>query len=282
VGQADSVAFNRRRLLGRSRFRDFQSHPSPAGPTFPPQTTVAAPRDNPTGPVARCIHPWPPTRCRCFCSWRRRVTERPRHFAQWATRNRRPLARVELTPADNDPVHLLHHIALSLSRIRPTVAVPERGPDYARGTPHSISLCRDCSRTRLYWPAAAGVGTPTGCTYSTAALDADLVKALADSLAPGSHVVVVSRDHSTLRLGGLRSQGRCVEFGRTELAFTRDEVRAVLHTAGLHPAEHAVDDLLTSTEGWPAGVYLTALSMCDRADSRFCPRPGQRPSPVCL
>src|SRR5690242_13153730 len=40
---------------------------------------------------------------------------------QWAARSGRPCARIELTIADNDPAHLVHHILLAVSRIQPTV-----------------------------------------------------------------------------------------------------------------------------------------------------------------
>jgi LuxR family transcriptional regulator, maltose regulon positive regulatory protein len=179
---------------------------------------------------------------------------------QWAGRDRRPVAHVELTAADNDPAHLLHHILLALNRIHP--AVLRCGPDRATDASLTSTL------PRLIADATAGapglVLVLDGLQLLGDSLGPDLVEMVVDNLAPGGHVVASGRRVTGLRLGALRSQGRCAEFGPAELALSREEVRAVLRSAGLHPDERTVEDLVTRTEGWPAGVYLTALATCNR------------------
>jgi LuxR family maltose regulon positive regulatory protein len=69
-----------------------------------------------------------------------------------------------------------------------------------------------------------------------------------------------------LKLGRLRSQGKCVEFGTEELGFTEEEASAVLAGAGAHLPRDAVAALVRRTEGWPAGVYLAALSVHGTVD----------------
>ncbi len=188
---------------------------------------------------------------------------------QWATRNRRPVAYVELTYADNDPHRLLEHISQALSRIRPAGTVPTgEGPD----APFGEALPRLLAVATAAEPALVLV--LDGMQALRGSLGPDLAAAVLDSLAPGSHVVAISREQPGLRLGVLRSQGRCAEFGQAELAFSRDEVRAVLSSTGLQPTERTVEELLSRTEGWPAGVYLTALAMCNRV------RPAPAEDPV--
>jgi len=92
----------------------------------------------------------------------------------------------------------------------------------------------------------------------------NFVRALAAGLPAGFHLAVGSR--LMLGFGRLRSEGRCVEFGVEHLAFTAEEVRAVLAHAGVDSSDDTVDTLLRRTEGWPAGVYLAARAIRTASD----------------
>jgi LuxR family maltose regulon positive regulatory protein len=96
-----------------------------------------------------------------------------------------------------------------------------------------------------------------------AELDAgrDELEAWARELPAGSQLVVATRQEPPLPLGSLRAQGLLVELGAPQLAMTRREATAMLSMAGaeLDPGELAA--LLRRTEGWPAALYLAALSV---------------------
>src|SRR5436305_2635534 len=145
---------------------------------------------------------------------------------QWTAEDRRRFGWVRLDEADNDPVRLLRRLALALHGIRP-IDYPAwrslRPPDPARF---------DAGLNRLI-RAATGEGPPWVLVLDNlhalrGALGADLVMALANHVPAGYHVVTAGRSQAGLRLSELRRQGRCLEIGPRELAFTPDEVADTL------------------------------------------------------
>jgi LuxR family maltose regulon positive regulatory protein len=103
---------------------------------------------------------------------------------------------------------------------------------------------------------------------AVAVLDGAGVEASFDELAAwtrelpaGSQLAIAARGEPALPLGSLRAQGLVIELGAAELAMTRREATAMLSMAGveLEPADLAT--LLRRTEGWPAALYLAALSI---------------------
>ena len=59
----------------------------------------------------------------------------------------------------------------------------------------------------------------------------NFIAALAAGVPPGFHIAIGAR--LGLGLARLRSEGRCLEFGLNDLAFTGDEARQVLAVAGV-------------------------------------------------
>jgi ATP/maltotriose-dependent transcriptional regulator MalT len=82
-------------------------------------------------------------------------------------------------------------------------------------------------------------------------------------------VVLAARSDPPLPLGRLRVRGELVELREADLRFGLAEVRTLLNDRlrlGLGDEELRL--LLERTEGWPAGVYLAALSLRAREDRR--------------
>jgi LuxR family maltose regulon positive regulatory protein len=80
-------------------------------------------------------------------------------------------------------------------------------------------------------------------------------------------VVIASRTDPPLGLGSLRARGELTELRAAPLRFTEaDAERLLTDRLGL-PLTHAeVARLTARTEGWPAGLYLAALSLQGRTD----------------
>ena len=76
-----------------------------------------------------------------------------------------------------------------------------------------------------------------------------------------SHLVVGSREHHRLPLGRLRTQRRVVELGAEQLAMTVPEAGAFMRRLGIEVGPDEVASLVVRTEGWPAGLYLSALTI---------------------
>ena len=92
---------------------------------------------------------------------------------------------------------------------------------------------------------------------------ADLLEGLPDNI----HIVISTRSDPALLLARLRSQQQLVELRSSDLGFSANDIYVLFNKKlkiGL-----SLDDaysLETKTEGWIAGLQLTALSLQDRKD----------------
>lgn len=81
------------------------------------------------------------------------------------------------------------------------------------------------------------------------------------------HLVLLSRTSPELPLARLRVRGQLLEIGFDELRFTREEsARFLVHHMGLPLTQAEVELLEARTEGWIAGLHLTALALRKQAD----------------
>ncbi len=81
--------------------------------------------------------------------------------------------------------------------------------------------------------------------------------------APSTFTLVLgTRSEPALPLAALRAHGALREVRADELGFTSDEAEALLNgRLQLGLAREDIDDLVARSEGWPAGLYLAALSL---------------------
>ena len=83
----------------------------------------------------------------------------------------------------------------------------------------------------------------------------------------GFHVVLATRTEPSLPVASLRAHGELLELRASDLRFTNREADAFLNgRLGLDLTAEDVDNLVGKTEGWPAGLYLAALSLQPTAD----------------
>jgi LuxR family maltose regulon positive regulatory protein len=94
----------------------------------------------------------------------------------------------------------------------------------------------------------------------------DQVVRLANHLPEGSMVALASRNEPPIRPGRLRAHHLLVELEATDLVMTRSEGTRLLEAAGLRLHPNASARLVGRTEGWPAALYLAALSLRDADD----------------
>ncbi|HEY0938552.1 MAG TPA: LuxR C-terminal-related transcriptional regulator [Steroidobacter sp.] len=87
---------------------------------------------------------------------------------------------------------------------------------------------------------------------------------LAERLPVGCQLALATRTDPPLPLASWRAHGRLLELRAAELALEHAEARAVLAAAQVHLTEDLVAKLVERTEGWPAALYLAALSLRDR------------------
>ena len=178
-------------------------------------------------------------------------------LSQWANRDARPFAWVSLDQGDDDPVTLLRHVAAALDRVEPLPAsaleplTPERRPAPAR--------------------ALQRLGAAIGARRAPFVLvldDADLLSGdsiaalgtLVGHIPAGSMIVLAGRVVPELPVAALRAGGPLLELGPYELALSRREAELLLRATRLELEDDDINELVERTEGWAAGLYLTALA----------------------
>ena len=95
---------------------------------------------------------------------------------------------------------------------------------------------------------------------------ARLVDAMVDEAPPGATFALSSRSELPIPLGRLRASRALVEVRTPDLAMIPRDGLILLRQAGLELNVDAVRQLVSLTEGWPVGLYLTALWLHEQED----------------
>jgi LuxR family transcriptional regulator, maltose regulon positive regulatory protein len=179
-------------------------------------------------------------------------------LAQAAEADQRPCAWVSLEEGDNDPIVLATHLAEALDRI-------------ANAGPGVVDALR-LPATALWSTTVPRLGAALASAERPAVIvlddvhviggaSLDVVAALAAYVPPRSQLMLAGRGQPRLPLARLRAERRLCELGTKDLAFDATEAASLLRAAGVDLAEPDVAKLTWQTEGWAAGLYLTALSL---------------------
>jgi LuxR family maltose regulon positive regulatory protein len=90
---------------------------------------------------------------------------------------------------------------------------------------------------------------------------------LVERMPSSFRLVLATRENPPLPLGRLRARGQLVELRVDQLRFGDEETSAFLNGAlGLGLSAQDIERLQERTEGWPAALYLAALSVHGQAD----------------
>ena len=89
----------------------------------------------------------------------------------------------------------------------------------------------------------------------------DVLAELVEYVPAGSQIAIASREEPALPLARWRAQGRLHEIGVADLRLDEQEAALLLAAAGVELDASELSELTERTEGWPAGLYLAALSM---------------------
>jgi LuxR family maltose regulon positive regulatory protein len=89
----------------------------------------------------------------------------------------------------------------------------------------------------------------------------DMLARLLRHLGGGTTLALAGRRLPPLPLARLRAEGRLVEIGVDELAFTRRDAAILLRRAGVLLPQADAAALADRFEGWPAALFLAALSI---------------------
>ena len=175
----------------------------------------------------------------------------------------KPVAWLTLDEGDNDPVVLWTHAIEALRRASPAVA--QSAPAHT-----VVAPVVDVVLPRLV-NELDGQGEITLILDDFHRLSSGAARAsvrwFIDHAPPGFQLVLASRTEPPLPVAALRAHGELLELRAADLRFTCEEADAFLNgRLGLDLTAGDVEGLVGKTEGWPAGLYLAALSLQHAAD----------------
>jgi len=184
--------------------------------------------------------------------------------AQWAasTAEARPFAWVSLDPGDDDPGRLWWHLACAVQRACPDFRSAEVLRALRAQVPDFAGVVLPLIVNQL-----AGLTEPVVLVLDDyhvieAPSCHDQVAFLLAHLPPSAQLVIITRTEPPLGLGRIRALGEMTEIRTADLRFGSTATAALVRAvAGAELSDADVASLVQRTEGWPAGVYLAALSL---------------------
>jgi LuxR family maltose regulon positive regulatory protein len=187
-------------------------------------------------------------------------------LAEWqeAEAARKPVAWLTLDEDDNDPVVLWSYVIEALRRACPAISLPTSPQMVGAASivhmvlPSLVNQLDDLGEVTLilddFHRLSGGVARQSIAWF-------------VDHAPPAFQLVLSTRTEPDLPLAALRAHGELLELRAGDLRFTAEEADAFLNgRLGLGLTPEDVEALVRKTEGWPAGLYLAALSLRPAAD----------------
>ena len=187
--------------------------------------------------------------------------------AQWLADRRgdRAAAWVALDEGDNDPARLWTHVAVALERAGCVLSTALTASMAAMDGELVAGLLHKLLGVLASMPDEVCILLDDFQSITNPACH-EQVELLVENLPPQVHLVIMSRADPGLKLGRLRASGSLVEIRADALRFTLLETSALLAAEDVVLHDEAVTELLMTTEGWPAGLYLAILALSGRSD----------------
>ena len=180
-------------------------------------------------------------------------------LAHWAGADPRSFAWVALDGRDDDAVVFLRDIAAAVHGVEPlpqdvfdALAGPG-GSTWTNRVPRVGRALAALERPLVLVLDDLHAVTNPGCL--------DVLTALFEYVPAGSQIAIASREEPALPLARWRARGWLLEVGVADLRLDELEAKLLLGVAGVELDASELSELTRQTEGWPAGLYLAALSM---------------------
>jgi LuxR family transcriptional regulator, maltose regulon positive regulatory protein len=180
-------------------------------------------------------------------------------LAHWAEADSRPFAWVALDRQDDDELMFMRYIAAAIHGVAPLPPVVfetlsgRPTSTWATRVPHIGRALADLEHALVLVLDDLHAVTNQSCL--------DALVALLGYVPAGSQIAVASREEPALPLARWRTEGRVEEIGVVDLRMDEQEAEHLLSVVGVDLGGEEVIELTERTEGWPAGLYLAALSI---------------------
>lgn len=180
-------------------------------------------------------------------------------LGQVAERERRPVAWLSLTPSDDDAVTLLSDLGSAFGGLGREDASPFA--NVLPSGPNAVALALPQAMTALRATGDPIVLVLDDVHHVTSREALDVLGALCDGIGAGSTLILGSRTRPPLDLARRRASGHLLEITAADLRMTTTEGAALLRAYGVAVDDQQATLVVQRTEGWPAALYLAALSL---------------------
>ena len=181
----------------------------------------------------------------------------------WDEVDERPFAWLRIDHLDDDPAHLLLHIATAVAGVHPLdrdVLRYLRGPGRSPLTdlvPALVRAPEHCGPLVIVLDDIDALSDPTA---------PDTLRALVDTAPQATTVALLGRRPPPLELALRRLLNTVVEIGIGELKLSGEQATAAFKAVSGSADEGAARAVHDKCEGWAAGVVLAARAFRDGAD----------------
>lgn len=182
--------------------------------------------------------------------------------AQWDGADERPFAWVRVDHLDDDPAHLILHIATAVEHIRGVdqgllgyLRGPGRGP-LTHLIPALVQALEACPPMVVVLDDVHELSAPEAI---------DALRTFIDAAPASTTVVLLGRYLLPLDVARRRLQQSVAEIGPELLRFSVDEAACALESVTGPCDEATVAAVVDMCEGWAAGVVLAAMALRDGA-----------------
>ncbi len=192
--------------------------------------------------------------------------------AQWrsSAAETRPFAWVSVDHGDNDPGRLWRHVVSAIHRACPDLDTGKLLGELRVPVPDFTGTLLPLLVKELAALAEPVVVVLDDYHMITARACHEQIAWLLLHLPPAAQLVLITRAHPALALARLRAAGDMAEVRAAELRFSPAQAgELVTAVAGVRLSPADLTELAERTEGWPAGIYLAALTL------RGHPSPGE-------
>jgi LuxR family maltose regulon positive regulatory protein len=184
--------------------------------------------------------------------------------AQWlhGDPESRAFAWLSLDHGDDDPARLWWYVVSALRRACPGIGLDDIATELRKRTPDVIDQTLPVLANQLATFSKPVVLVLDDYHVIKERAIHEQVAFLLPHLPPNAQVVLITRADPPLPLARMRAEGEMMELRARDLRFTQPEAAQLLRAVcAVQLDESDLGDLMERTEGWPAGVYLAALSL---------------------
>jgi LuxR family maltose regulon positive regulatory protein len=184
--------------------------------------------------------------------------------AQWrfSPAEKRAFAWVSLDRGDSDPSKLWSYIVSALTRACPDFDGEEILQELRVQAPEFPASVLPMLANELAALSAPVVLVLDDYHLIRERRCHEQIRFLLEHLPPSAQIVIVTRADPPLPLARLRAVGEMAEIRARELRFAPEEAaQLIAAVAGIRLGVPDLGQLMERTEGWPAGVYLAAISL---------------------